>query len=121
MADEKKMTMAEIKATAKAEVFAEIAPILEQLNVEMVGPVAYIPRTVGGQELWVEVKLTTKQYTDTSRSKAFDPFVAREAYEADQEAKRKEAEIKAKNKADKIKAKKAKTEQKTETEETTEN
>lgn len=107
MANEKKMTAAEIKATAKASVLSELSAKLEELGAEMVGNVAYIPQTVGEQEVWVEVKLTTKQYTDTKVSKAFDPFVAREEYEAEQEVKRTEAEAKAKAKADKAKSKKS--------------
>jgi hypothetical protein len=107
MATEKKITAAEIKATAKANVLAELSSKLEELGAEMVGNVAYIPQTVGEQEVWVEVKLTTKQYTDTSVSKAFDPFVARENYESEQAVKAAEAEAKAKAKADKAKSKKS--------------
>lgn len=107
MATEKKMTAAEIKATAKAEVLAELSAKLEELGAEMVGNVAYIPQTVGEQEVWVEIKLTTKQYTDTKVSKAFDPFVAREEYETEQAIKAAEAEAKAKAKADKAKSKKS--------------
>ena len=107
MATEKKMTAAEIKATAKMNVLAELSAKLEELGAEMVGNVAYVPQTIGEQEVWVEVKLTTKQYTDTKVSKAFDPFVAREEYEAEQEIKRAEAEAKAKAKADKAKSKKS--------------
>lgn len=106
MATEKKMTASEIKATAKANVLAELSEKLEELNAEMVGNVAYIQQVVGEQEVWVEVKLTTKQYTDTKVSKAFDPFVAREEYEAEQVIKEAEAEAKAKAKADKAKSKK---------------
>lgn len=107
MATEKKMTAAEIKATAKANVLSALSVKLEELGAEMVGNVAYIPQTVGEQEVWVEVKLTTKQYTDTKVSKAFDPFIAREEYEAEQAIKAAEAEAKAKAKADKAKSKKS--------------
>lgn len=107
MATEKKMTATEIKATAKANVLSELSAKLEKLGAEMVGNVAYIPQTVGEQEVWVEVKLTTKQYTDTKVSKAFDPFIAREEYEAEQAIKAAEAEAKAKAKADKAKSKKS--------------
>lgn len=107
MATEKKMTAAEIKATAKVKVLSELSAKLEELGAEMVGNVAYIPQTVGEQEVWVEVKLTTKQYTDTKVSKAFDPFVAREEYETEQSIKAAEAEAKAKAKADKAKSKKS--------------
>lgn len=107
MANEKKMTAAEIKALAKVNVLNELTSKLEELGAEMVGNTAYIPQTIGEQEVWVEVKLTTKQYTDTKVSKAFDPFVAREEYEAEQEIKRLEAESKKKAKEDREKARKA--------------
>ena len=103
MATEKKMTAAEIKATAKENVLNVLRDVLESNGAEMVGNTAYIPQTVGEQEVWVEVK----QYTDTKVSKAFDPFVAREEYEEEQKIKRDEAEAKAKAKADKAKSKKS--------------
>ena len=43
MATEKKMTAAEIKATAKVNVLSELSAKLEELGAEMVGNVAYIP------------------------------------------------------------------------------
>ena len=107
MATEKRMTAAEIKATANVNVLGALSDKLEELGAEMVGNVAYVPQTIGEQEVWVEVKLTTKQYTDTKVSKAFDPFVARAEYEEEQEIKRIEAEAKAKAKADKAKSKKS--------------
>lgn len=107
MATEKKMTAAEIKATAKENVLNVLRDVLESNGAEMVGNTAYLPQTVGEQEVWVEVKLTTKQYTDTKVSKAFDPFVAREEYETEQAIKAAEAEAKAKAKADKAKSKKS--------------
>lgn len=107
MANEKKMTAAEIKANAKVNVLSALTDTLTALNAEMVGNTAYIPQTIGEQEVWVEVKLTTKQYTNTKVSKAFDPFVAREEYEAEQAIKQAEAEAKAKAKADKAKSKKS--------------
>lgn len=98
MATEKKMTAAEIKEISKANVLDALRETLEKLNVEMVGNIAYIPQTIGDTELWVEVKLTAKQYIDTTKSPAFDPFVARQAYEEEMEIKRKEKEEKEKAK-----------------------
>lgn len=109
-----KMTAAEIKATAKAQVLEMLQGTLDTANAEMVGNTGYIPLTVGGQEVWVEVKLTTKNWTDTKVSKAFDPFVARENYETEQAIKKAEAEAKAKAKADKAKAKSSKSKAKAE-------
>lgn len=106
---EKKPTAAVVKAAAKKLVFdaLQAGTPLNELQAEFVGAVPYIPVSINEQEVWVEVKLTTKQYTDTKVSKAFDPFVAREEYEAEQEIKRAEAEAKAKAKADKAKSKKS--------------
>ena len=97
-----KMTMAQMKETAKAIVLEKLEKVYEDLGVEMVGNVAYAPITVEGQEMWVEVKLTTKQWTSTKVSDAFDPFVAREEYEAEKKMKEKEKAIKAKEKEAKI-------------------
>ena len=97
-----KMTTAQIKETAKNIVLEKLVPTYESLNVEMVGNVAYVPLTVEGVELWVEVKLTTKQWTSTKVSEAFDPFVAREDYEAEKRMKDEEKAIKAKEKEAKI-------------------
>lgn len=104
---EKKITTAEIKARAKEEVFSQIRSILEGMNMEMVGSTAYIPRMVEGQEIWVEVKLTAKNNTATKRGDAFDPFVAREAYEEDQRVKAENRSRKAKEKAEAKAAKEA--------------
>lgn len=109
-----KMTAAEIKATAKVEVAEMLKETLTAANAEMVGLTGYIPLTIGDQEVWVEVKLTTKNWTDTKVSKAFDPFVAREEYETEQEIKRADAERKAKEKEEKAKAKAAKSKAKAE-------
>ena len=97
-----KMTMAQMKETAKAIVLEKLEKVYEDLGVEMVGNVAYVPLTVEGQEMWVEVKLTTKQWTSTKVSEAFDPFVARQEYEEEQRMKAEEKAIKAKEKEAKI-------------------
>jgi hypothetical protein len=107
-----KMTSAQIKETAKSTVLAKFTALYDSLSAEMVGNIAYIPVTVGGQEVWVEVKLTTKQWTDTKVSDAFDPFTAREEYEEEQRIKAEEKAIKEKEKAAKVArsaAKRAKT------------
>ena len=50
---------------------------------------------------WVGVTITALAEKATTRSPAFNPWDKRDAYETDQEAKRKEKEINAKNKASK--------------------
>lgn len=97
-----KMTMAQVKENAKLGVLENLKATYEAMGAEMVGNVAYIPQTVDGIEVWVEVKLTTKQWTDTKVSNAFDPFEAREAYEAEMKMKAEEKEIKEKEKKAKI-------------------
>ena len=114
---EKKMTTPVIKATAKIDVFDAIKPTLDNLNAEYVGNVAYIPMTYGDIEVWVEVKLTTKNWYDSKSSignviKGFDVFEKQREYEEEQEIKRIEAEAKAKAKADKEKQKKSKSKSK---------
>ena len=103
-----KMTMAQMKEIAKAQVLEKLASTYEGMNVEMVGNVAYVPLTVEGQEMWVEIKLTTKQWTNTKVSDAFDPFVAREQYEEEMKIKAEEKAIKEKEKEAKIARSKAK-------------
>lgn len=97
-----KMTAAQIKENAKLNVLNALKEFYESMGAEMVGNVAYIPQTVDGIEVWVEIKLTTKQWTNTKVADAFDPFVAREAYEAEQKIKEEEKAIKAKEKEAKI-------------------
>lgn len=97
-----KMTMAQMKETAKTIVLEEFKKVYKDLDAEMVGNVAYVPLTVEGQEMWVEVKLTTKQWTSTKVSEAFDPFIARQEYEEEQRMKAEEKAIKAKEKEAKI-------------------
>ena len=114
---EKKMTTPVIKATAKADVFESIKPTLDGLNAEYIGNVAYIPMSYGDVEVWVEVKLTTKNWYDSKSStgnviKGFDVFEKQKEYEEEMEIKRIEAEAKAKAKADKEKQKKSKSKSK---------
>lgn len=117
MATEKKMTMAQIKAISKENVLSAIRGILDEMGAEWVGNTPYIPQTVGDQEVWVEVKTTTKQFTNTKRGEAFDPFIARQAYEFDQKGKEEEAEKRKREREEKKKnSKKSKTEKKEENE-----
>lgn len=102
---EKKPTAAVIKAAAKKLVFdaLQAGTPLNDLQAEFVGAVPYIPVSINEQEVWVEIKLTTKQWTDSKRAKAFDPFEAQAEFEETRAAKEKEAEIKKKNKEQKKK------------------
>ena len=97
-----KMTTAQIKEVAKENVLVNLKELYENMGAEMVGKIAYVPQTVDGVEVWVEIKLTTKQWTNTKVSDAFDPFIAREEFETEQKMKEEEKAIKAKEKEAKI-------------------
>ena len=96
----KKMTSPVIKATAKADVFEAIKSTLDGLNAEYIGNIAYIPMNYDDVEVWVEVKLTTKNWYDSKSStgniiKGFDVFEKQREYNQEMEIKRIEAEAKA--------------------------
>ena len=92
-----KMTAAMMKETAKRNVLALLADALEANGAERYGSdfEVAIPTEVNGQEIWVGVVLTAKQYTAT---KVSDPFELRAEYDEEQR-------IKAEEKAEKDKAK----------------
>lgn len=90
-----KMTQAQMKEAAKAQVQEAIQAILDASNGEAVGGFeTAIPVTVNEQEIWVEVKLTAKNWYDTKTTKAYDPFEKQREYHdtlADREARAKAA------------------------------
>lgn len=90
------MKKSEILESAKNNVLSGILDTLDSLGAERYGSKfnLAIPTTVDGVEVWVKVDLTAANYADTKVSKAFDPFVKREEYDA-------EMAIKAKEKAEK--------------------
>ncbi len=90
------MKKAEILATAKANVLANVIDTLNAMGAERYGSEynLAIPTMVDGIEVWVKVDLTAANYADTKVSKAFDPFVKRDEYDT-------EMAIKAKEKAEK--------------------
>lgn len=104
-----KATAMQIKTEAKKAAMEAIqAGNWNDLGAEYVGPTPYIPVQVNGQEVWVEVKLTTKQWTDSKAFHAFDPFAAAEEYEENMRIKAQEAEAAKKAKEEAVRAKKSK-------------
>ena len=103
-----KMTQAQMKEKAKAQV---LAMVTMPENAEVVGGCEFaIPTEVNGQEIWVEIKATCKNWYDTKTTKAYDPFVKQSDYnDTIAERERKEAERIAKKEA-KIAKSKAKSE-----------
>ena len=65
-------------------------------------------QVVDGQEIWTAIDVKSKAWKPTTRSEAFDPFVAAEEWKEEKAIKAKEKEAKAKEKAEKIAKDKAK-------------
>lgn len=102
-----KITMAQKKAMAKANVLKGLTDALATFEPEYVGSTPYVRQEIDGTEIWIEVKLTAKNNTDVHKKDgtvvlAFDPFVAREDYEAEQAIKAEKTAEKEKAKAAKI-------------------
>ena len=96
------MKLSEIQATVKANAFEQIKTAFAE-NGEQYGDYEIaVPVEVEGNEYWAKVSVVCGQVKDTKTSKAFDPFTAREEWEADKAYKAQLAESKAKAKADKI-------------------
>lgn len=102
-------TAMRIKAEAKRLVMEAIQNgQWAELNPEFVGATPYIPVTINKTETWVEIKLTTKQWTDTKISSAFDPFAAAAQYEEEMRIKEEEAGAAKKAKEEAARMKKSK-------------
>ena len=99
------MKVAEIQSAVKSSVFEEIKTLFAETGEQFGDFEIAVPVEVDGSERWAKVSVVCGQLKDTKTSKAFDPFVAREAWEADKAYKAQLAESKAKAKADKAKAK----------------
>lgn len=96
------MNMNEMKATARQMTIAAIMPsLMDNDAVKFADGSFAILQTVDGQEVWTEVTVKSKAWKDTKVSKAFDPYIAAEEWEA-------EKRIKADNKAAKEAEKAAK-------------
>lgn len=99
------MKVAEIQSAVKSAVFEEIKALFVESGEQFGDFEIAVPVEVDGVERWAKVSVVCGQLKDSKSSKAFDPFVAREAWESDKAYKQALAESKAKAKADKAKAK----------------
>ncbi len=102
------MNSNELKATARQLTIEAIMPaLMDNEAVKFADASFAILQEVEGQEIWTEVTVKTKAYKDTKVSKAFDPFVAAEEWEAERRIKDESKAAKAAEKAAKVaKAKK---------------
>ena len=88
----------EKKTTARNLVMDKFLDVIEQNDGEQFDTASFAFATeVEGQEIWVEMTFKSKAFKDTKRSPAFDPFVAREEWQAilDERAQKK-AQVEAK-------------------------
>ena len=101
------MNANEIKSTARQMTIEAIMPALMENDAVKFADASFaILQTVDGQEVWTEVTVKSKAYKDTKVSKAFDPFEAAEAWEAEKKVKADNKAAKEAEKAAKAKAKK---------------
>lgn len=102
------MNANEIKSTARQMTISAIMPsLMENDAVKFADGSFAILQTVDGQEVWTEVTVKSKAWKDTKVSKAFDPFVAAEEWEAEKRIKADAKAVKDAEKAAKVaKAKK---------------
>lgn len=96
------MKMADIQKMVKETAFNRIKECFADDGEQYGDFEIAVPVEVGGVEHWAKVTVVCGQLKDTKSSAAFDPFVAREEWEADKAYKAQLAESKAKAKADKI-------------------
>ena len=109
-----KLTQAQVKALAKENVLGMFKDkIVENDEAVILDNIAYIPTEVNGQEIWVEMKFTSKNWYDTSTTTAFDIGAVIEEYETEQEIRKRKAEEKEAKKKAKL-AKQAERKKKTE-------
>ena len=100
------MNANEIKATARQMTIAAIMPsLMENEAVKFADGSFAILQNVDGQEIWTEVSVKSKAWKDTKVSKAFDPFIAAEEWEAERKIKVQNKEEKEREKQKKIEAK----------------
>lgn len=108
-----KLTMAQVKENAKNEVKERLNGFLTENEAVQFDDNSFAVLTeIEGQEVWVEISLTAKQYTKTKVADPFDPYEKAQEWQDEVALKAKEKETKAKAKADKIAASKAKREKK---------
>lgn len=106
------MNANEIKSTARQMTIAAIMPsLMENEAVKFADGSFAILQTVDGQEVWTEVTVKSKAWKDTKVSKAFDPFVAAEEWEAEKRIKADAKAVKDAEKAAKVAKAKAKKEE----------
>lgn len=103
------MNIPEMKATARQNTIAAIMPMLQEHNAIKFADGSFaIRQEVEGQEIWTEVTIKSKAWTDTKTTKAFDPRAAAAEWEAERNIKAQNKAAKEAEKAAKLAAKEKK-------------
>lgn len=105
------MNAVEMKNTARNATVALLTDTFSAVDAVQYADNAWaILQEVDGQEIWTSIEVKTKQYKDTSKTPAFDPFEAAKEWEAEKKVKEEEKAAKAaereRKKAEKEKKKK---------------
>lgn len=73
----------EIKREARRVVCEWFAPVIDERAGEQYEDADWaIPVTIDGKEIWVGLNFKVKNFKDSGKRKAFDPFVAAEEWQA---------------------------------------
>lgn len=89
-----KMKMAEIQKEVKTAAFEEIKSFFAEKGEQYGDFEIAIPVEIEGEgEFWAKVSVVCGKFKDSKTSKAFDPFEAREDWEAEKKAKAKADKI----------------------------
>lgn len=97
------MNQMEKKVAARALTIDALHDVLEALAAVQFGDANFaVLQEVEGQEVWTEISVKAKAFTDTKVTPAFDPFVAALDWQDEKAMKAKAKEDKAREKAAKI-------------------
>lgn len=106
------MTMNEIRNTARQMTIEALIEVLQENKATKFADGSFaILQNVGGQDVWTEVTIKSKNWKDTKVSKAFNPKEAAKAWEEEKRISAENKALKAKEKEAKIKKDKEKREE----------
>ena len=97
------MNMMQKKVAARSMTVNALAEVLESLSAVQFGDANFaVLQEVDGQEVWTEISVKAKSFTDTKVSPAFDPFEVAQVWQEEKQMKEEARAQKAKEKAEKI-------------------
>lgn len=97
------MNSMEKKVAARSATVNALMQVLNGLDAVQFGDANFaVLQEIDGQEIWTEISVKAKSFTDTKVSPAFDPFVTAQEWQEEKELKAREKETKRKEKEAKI-------------------